>query len=636
MNLTNKRIISTCFSALLFSSFAPAIQADSDDDDYPNETATQIKLETALEHINLTKATEYYVDLEDDAETLVISFAQGVAGDALGDPDIYVRHEKHASPQKFDCISYNGTNSNEYCIIDEPEDGRYYIYVDAFEGSAVKDATLWASTKLFPGNETCEDGAVIRGQAMNEDDLEAACDIIDETHQIFFNMFKTVSPASMDPVVGDLNTKTGINILSSISNGAQWTDYLTSGDNSSGIYYETAPTEFYHRSTIWTFNPLEWTGGRTVYRSLGHEYIHALDGRYNKEGGYNRATGWWSEGLGEYLGSFHNLPYERFETTISSTQYTLAQIFDQHNNAGVPSPYSWGQLAVAFFIEEHPQEVNNMVGYMRAGNWTAWSELLNTWSVTYQDEFAVWTASKPRQQFENSAKTIKLGEYKLVEGRGGWLYSVEVPAGTDSLTVATTGGSGDIELMVSAGSVPHWSFDIKPDCAPYAEGNEEVCTFTDIKPGTYYITLDSYWSGSDILDLYLTACTGKDCSVKTPAAKPLEEVVAPVLPGKSLDKTFQSCDMVTSYTSGSSRNTNVSITNTTTENIKVYWVYGAQSRIYLERVYAEIAPGDTYNAKEFWAVKDRLAITDQNDKCLAVGEISRSDNHFTFSGAVAK
>ncbi len=73
---------------------------------------------------------------------------------------------------------------------------------------------------------------------------------------------------------------------------------------------------------------------------------------------------------------------------------------------------------------------------------------------------------------------------------GNWLhYTLSVPAGTSSLNVAISGGTGDADLYVRRGSQPTTS---QFDCRPYLSGNNESCSFSNPQSGTWHISLRAY------------------------------------------------------------------------------------------------------------------------------------------------
>lgn len=68
------------------------------------------------------------------------------------------------------------------------------------------------------------------------------------------------------------------------------------------------------------------------------------------------------------------------------------------------------------------------------------------------------------------------------------VYTIDVPAGV-TLSVNTSGGSGDADLYVRKGAAPTTS---TYDCRPYRNGNNESCSLSSGTGGTYYIMLRGY------------------------------------------------------------------------------------------------------------------------------------------------
>ncbi len=74
-------------------------------------------------------------------------------------------------------------------------------------------------------------------------------------------------------------------------------------------------------------------------------------------------------------------------------------------------------------------------------------------------------------------------------------YSVNIPAGARNLRIATSGGTGDVDLYVKIGSPATTS---NYDCRPYQNGNNEACTASSASAGTYYILLNGYSTFSGV------------------------------------------------------------------------------------------------------------------------------------------
>jgi hypothetical protein len=604
--------------------------------DFTSPEVTALKLGVVKTSINTIagQGVSYHVDLEEDAETLVVSLFSGVAGENLGDPDVYVKFEEAATAGEngvFDCVSYNGSNYNESCIIDKPKAGRYHIYIDAYEGGDAVDASMFATTELFSGNILCDEPVRIRAQNMSNEELEEACAVISKTKRIFDQVLSSdITPEFQQSVENDLNEITNIHIFESLSNHASWAEHLYDTSNTSGIYFETSPTNWWHSSDIWTFDALEWSDGRSVIRSLNHEYIHALDGRYNKEGGYKSNLGWWSEGLAEYLSTFYQQPYPRVTTAQSDNPYTLAEIF-----AGEANFYSWGQLAVAFLIESHPELVNQMLVHMRAGEWTEYDALLANIAADTQSEFETWSTTTLTQQYSDSAEVLPLGDYKHINGRGGWLFSVDVPAGQDSVTFATNGGSGNVDFWVQKGVAVHPAIDTEFTCQAVTEDtNEETCTLTTPESGKYYVAVSSDFIGSDIIDLYFSACAGNDCTVTMPEQMPLVQATEPYLPHWPEKGTIGTCSLAETYYDSTKPAMDLTITNPTDKLVNVYWL-SRNSGDKSGNSYATLAQGESYTADD-WDIGHRIMLTDGADNCLGVALLNDENNAFTVTEAMVE
>ena len=81
------------------------------------------------------------------------------------------------------------------------------------------------------------------------------------------------------------------------------------------------------------------------------------------------------------------------------------------------------------------------------------------------------------------------------------VYQITLPDGSSDLTVKTNGGSGDLSLYVSAGSVPSaGSFD----CQSAKRKNNETCSFAGAQSGTFYVMLEGVrgYAGANLTASY--------------------------------------------------------------------------------------------------------------------------------------
>jgi len=89
-----------------------------------------------------------------------------------------------------------------------------------------------------------------------------------------------------------------------------------------------------------------------------------------------------------------------------------------------------------------------------------------------------------------------ISDSNISASTGQWVdYTINVPAGTSTLTADIWGGSGDADLYVRYGSAPTTS---SYNCRPYKVGNNENCTINNPTAGTWYISIRAYSSFSGV------------------------------------------------------------------------------------------------------------------------------------------
>jgi len=74
-------------------------------------------------------------------------------------------------------------------------------------------------------------------------------------------------------------------------------------------------------------------------------------------------------------------------------------------------------------------------------------------------------------------------------------YAIEVPTGATQLIVATSGGTGDVDLYIRRGELPQ---EYVYDCRPFRPGNEETCTVASPAAGYWYVMLRGHAAYTDV------------------------------------------------------------------------------------------------------------------------------------------
>jgi serine protease len=82
-----------------------------------------------------------------------------------------------------------------------------------------------------------------------------------------------------------------------------------------------------------------------------------------------------------------------------------------------------------------------------------------------------------------------------VSRRAWTYYTIDVPAGMATLDFVMSGGTGDADLYIRQGSQPTLT---NYDCRPYANGNDETCSFNNPAADTWHIGVYGYSAASGV------------------------------------------------------------------------------------------------------------------------------------------
>jgi len=91
---------------------------------------------------------------------------------------------------------------------------------------------------------------------------------------------------------------------------------------------------------------------------------------------------------------------------------------------------------------------------------------------------------------------INVTKTNLGASKGQWVdITIDVPANTASFTVNTSGGTGDMDLYVKAGS---YATETSYQCKSTTPTSTETCTITNPAAGTWYLSLYAYSTFSGV------------------------------------------------------------------------------------------------------------------------------------------
>jgi len=217
-------------------------------------------------------------------------------------------------------------------------------------------------------------------------DSEDICQNLLEVEALFYERFGSIA------VVGDFNNNRDLYIYQDRQS------YLAKGFSASsyGKYIEQDPSDPSNHGEIYSY--LLDSGN---VKNQSHEYIHYLDGRFNKDGDYHATdmAAWWTEGVAEYMQHLHwGVASTFIKESISyyGGDFSLKTIFsltkDDYKTDFFNLVYDGGNVALCYFLQEEPQALNTLLLHSRSGNWSAWASELDRLASIYSDDFDVFVS----------------------------------------------------------------------------------------------------------------------------------------------------------------------------------------------------------------------------------------------------
>ncbi|TKB53242.1 collagenase [Ferrimonas aestuarii] len=241
---------------------------------------------------------------------------------------------------------------------------------------------------ILPIQHACSDSVVIRAQQLTDDELASACGELAEEETRFHTMMET----DEEPVADDYNDALRVVVFDSYDDYDQWGGVLFNiNTDNGGIYIEGDPSDmdnqasFYAHEATWTDDILIW--------NLSHEYVHYLDGRFIKYGGFRSGEGFvfWAEGLAEYISLLNNNPDA--VALASGDTLTLSQLFATTYDSGSTQVYRWGYLGIRFLYEQDKPALLSLAADLRVGDWAAYQVQLAALADSHEQKWQQWLSN---------------------------------------------------------------------------------------------------------------------------------------------------------------------------------------------------------------------------------------------------
>ncbi|WP_440876126.1 collagenase [Thalassotalea sp. PLHSN55] len=262
---------------------------------------------------------------------------------------------------------------------------------DCLEGSLQGRCITPTVDEAVPIKHVCSDSLFIRTQKMTPAQLDETCQQLISQETVFHQKLAT----NHEPAANDFNDKLRVVVF---HNAAEYNKYgqlvFDISTDNGGMYIEGVTQDPDNLATFYSFEHF-WVRPKFQIWNLQHEYVHYLDGRFNKYDTFNHFPShlvWWSEGLADYIAKGDDNPQalKLLKDTEQEKWLTLQQVFDTEYRDGGDQVYKWGYLAVRFMYERHVEEYRQLAHFLKTDFFDGYKKLLDESGEQYQSEFNQW------------------------------------------------------------------------------------------------------------------------------------------------------------------------------------------------------------------------------------------------------
>ncbi len=381
---------------------------------------------------------------------------------------------------------------------------------DYLEQLGLSNSKSVLKQRIMTFSYDCRGPARILAQEMTEAQAITSCETLNLKEDDFHQTVNT----GYQPVADDHSDSVDVIVFKTKSDYSTYSSFLFDNTtNNGGQFLERDPSK---QGNVPRFVAYQngWDDDFSIL-NLEHEYVHYLDGRFNQYGDFHDTMRegnivWWLEGFAEYM--YYKEGYNAALVLGKEKTHTLADVFSTNYSDGLNRVYRWGYLAVRFMIEKHPENVTELLGYSRTGQYKEWVKLLERLGPAYNTEFHSWldevtkdiddsdiSQPKPKEK----PKKIELNTSIQVSGKkfSEALFFVDVSESYNQLEVSIS-GTGDADLYACYDKVCHY---FEYEWSNYTHGSNETISIPknddgSIKMGQYYFSI----SGREEFDVELS------------------------------------------------------------------------------------------------------------------------------------
>ena len=346
--------------------------------------------------------------------------------------------------------------------------------------------------EILPITHNCSSSLRLRAQALTSAQITKVCTTLGTQETYFHQKLNT----NNIPVDNDNNTTLELVIYNNTDQYKRFSyNIFGNSIDNGGLYLEGDPSVAGNQARFFA-HEAAWLLPEFKVWNLEHEYVHYLDGRFNKKGNFqdfnSHDSVWWGEGIAEYIAKkdFNdNAIVEARKNT-----YKLSELLRTNYDHEQTRIYTWGYIAVRFMFERQSGYVDNILSTLRIGDFSGYDTILNNIGTSVDTEFAAWLQTVQSTQVDPVdpvGNVLTNGDAVTIESNGAEqpLYSFDIPSGATNLIIQSSGGTGDVDLYVKVGSE---ATTTNYDHRPYKGGNNETISVAEPQVGKWYVMGNPY------------------------------------------------------------------------------------------------------------------------------------------------
>ena len=258
----------------------------------------------------------------------------------------------------------------------------------------------------LPIEHSCSPSLLIRANSISDPALSAACKTLLAQEGDFHHKLQSQN----NPVDQDHNDRLEVVVFDNYSQYNEYAALLFDiNTNNGGMFLEGDPGESGNQARFIAFEAF-WTNPDFSIWNLEHEYVHYLDGRFNKWGGFGHFPShmvWWSEGLANYIaqGDHYDSAERDLHKTRPSEYPSLGDIFATTYDDGGARVYSWSYLAIRFLYQQDPDSLGTLASFLRKNDFEGYRQQLDQFAEQWEGAFTAWLggvapaeSSSPKQE----------------------------------------------------------------------------------------------------------------------------------------------------------------------------------------------------------------------------------------------